>query len=70
MRVVHQRCIPNEPEHKEENERREECEKEFRPIHNSFLLRFTVPFLILCHFIARREGNVDFKLVGRAMTVD
>src|SRR4029079_15718061 len=40
MRVVHQRCVPNESEHEEENERRDECEKEFLPIHNFFLLRF------------------------------
>jgi hypothetical protein len=39
---VHQRCIPKEAEHEEENESRDECEEEFFPIHNFFLLRFAV----------------------------
>jgi hypothetical protein len=40
MRAVHERPVPKEAKHEEENEGRNECEEKLFPVHNFFLLRF------------------------------
>jgi hypothetical protein len=66
---VHQRRVPKEAEHEEENERRDKCEEEFVPIHNFFLLSFyCCPLLDPRTFMATLPANVDSKFPGRKMT--
>jgi hypothetical protein len=40
MRAPHERAVPKEAKHEEENESCDECGEEFIPVHNFFLLRF------------------------------
>jgi len=40
MCTIHQLAVPDEAKQEDETKRRNECDEEFFPVHNFFLLRF------------------------------
>lgn len=57
MRIVHQRRVPKEAEHEEEDEGRDKRKEEFFPIHNFFLLRLYCVPVTLRPFHCKTTGE-------------
>jgi hypothetical protein len=66
MHAMHQIAVPDESKHKEENKRCDECDKEFFPVHNFFLLRFLLSAPGVKSFIAKSRSAVDLKFAAGA----
>ena len=64
MRAVHQRRVPKEAKHEEEDEGCNECEEEFFPIHKMSLLRFLLSPDAPGTFIAKWVADVDPKFLS------
>ena len=62
MRAMHQFSVPKEANQEDETEGCNECEKEFFPVHNFFLLRFLASPIKPRTFIAKADSAVDLKI--------
>jgi hypothetical protein len=62
MRPLHQLAVPEESKHEHETKRCNECDEEFFPVHNFFLLRFLLNPIKPGSFIAKRRIVVDSNL--------
>jgi hypothetical protein len=65
VRAMHEFPVPDESKDEDETKGCEECDREFFPIHNFFLLRFLLKFRCALAFIAKWLGDVDPNLVGQ-----
>ncbi|PYL58652.1 MAG: hypothetical protein DMF31_08535 [Verrucomicrobia bacterium] len=61
MRAMHQLPVPKEAKQEHETESCNECDEEFFPIHNVFLLRFFLDPISPPIFIAKCARPVDHK---------
>jgi hypothetical protein len=62
MRAMHQFSVPKEAKQEDETEGCDECDEEFFPIHNFFLLRFLASPIKPWTFIAKADSAVDLKI--------
>jgi hypothetical protein len=58
---MHQIAVPNESKDEEKNKRCDECNEEFFPVHNFFLLRFLLSPATPVDFIAKQQTDVDLN---------
>jgi hypothetical protein len=62
MRPMHQLSVPKEAKQEHETEGCDECDEEFFPIHNFFLLRFLASPIKPSMFFAKPRFAVDPKI--------
>jgi hypothetical protein len=63
---MHQLAVPEEAKQEDETKRCNECDEEFFPVHNFFLLRFLLSPIEPKSFIAKSRSAVDLKFVAGA----
>jgi hypothetical protein len=59
---MHQLSIPKEAKQEDKTEGCDECDEEFFPVHNFFLLRFLASPIKPWTFIAKAASAVDLKI--------
>jgi hypothetical protein len=60
---MHELSVPKEAKQEDETEGCDECDEEFFPVHNFFLLRFLASPIKPWTFIAKADSAVDLKIL-------